>query len=57
MTEKEAADARDALLEKLVKTASDRGLRLELEFDDQEMAVGDSSLTLNGKTIIEGDEG
>jgi hypothetical protein len=43
-------------LEKLITLASKRGLRAEIEFEDQEVAVGDDSVVLNGKTVIEGRE-
>lgn len=49
-------EARDALIEKIVDVASERDLRLEVEFDDQDVSVGDSTVRLNGKTVIEGDQ-
>jgi hypothetical protein len=49
-------EARDELIEKLVDAVPERDLRLEVEFDDQDVSVGDSTVRLNGKTVIEGDQ-
>ncbi|MDY6777544.1 MAG: hypothetical protein SVU32_02670 [Candidatus Nanohaloarchaea archaeon] len=44
------------LLEKVFNLTSSRGLRMEVEFEDQEVTMGDSSIVLNGKTIVKGEE-
>ncbi len=49
-------EARDALIEELVEVAGKRDLRLEIEFDDQDVSVGDNTVRLNGTTVIEGDQ-
>jgi len=49
-------EALDEMIEKMIDTVTDRGLRLEVEFDDQDVSVGDSTVRLNGKTVIEGDQ-
>lgn len=42
-------------MRKLVRLAARHGLRLELEFDDQEMDLDGESVTLNGTTILRGE--
>lgn len=43
----------EGLLQKLFALSGDRGLRMELEFDDQEVSLGEDTLKLNGKTVVE----
>lgn len=42
-------------MRKIVRLAARHGLRLELEFDDQQMDLGGESVTLNGTTILRGE--
>lgn len=46
----------NAVIQKLLALGEERGLRVELDFDDHEMEVGDQSVILNGKTVIESNE-
>lgn len=50
----EDLEVMEKALEKLIALASKRDLRAEIEFEDQEVSVGDDSIVLNGKTVIEG---
>lgn len=42
------------LVKKIVRLTSRRGLRFELEFDDQEMEIDGEQVILNGSTVIRG---
>ncbi|MCJ7429451.1 MAG: hypothetical protein MUP66_03610 [Candidatus Nanohaloarchaeota archaeon QJJ-5] len=43
----------EALMQKLITLSGERGLRMELEFDNQEVQLGEETLVLNGKTVVE----
>lgn len=49
-------DIEEEIVEKIFKLAAEKSLRIDLEFQDQEVSIGDHNLKLSGKTIIKGEK-
>lgn len=49
-------DIEEELVEKIFELAAEHSLRIDLEFQDQEVSIGNHNLKLSGKTIIKGEK-
>ncbi len=53
---KKLVEIEEDVLEKIFELAAEHGLKIDLEFQDQEISLGGHNITLSGKTIIKGEE-
>ncbi|MDY6788707.1 MAG: hypothetical protein SVV03_01960 [Candidatus Nanohaloarchaea archaeon] len=53
---KELLDIEEEALHSLFSLAAKHGLKIDLEFQDQKISMGDHTIKLNGKTVVRGEK-